>query len=67
MLSFGLTSVHDASLSLSDVKFLRSLDEKNQLPVRIYGMLSCDNPPNRFCGDEEGSELYTDGNKFELR
>lgn len=67
MLSYGLTSVHDASLSLSDIKFLRTLDEKNQLPIRIYGMLSCDNPLNRFCGDEEGSELYTEGNKFELR
>lgn len=63
MLTTGLTSVHDASLSLADIKFLTALDKEGKMPVRIYGMVYCE-PINTFCGDEV--ERY-DGDKFTLR
>ncbi|GAA5992955.1 hypothetical protein JCM5350_003058 [Sporobolomyces pararoseus] len=66
MLKHGLTSVHDAALTLSDVDFLKKVDEEDMLPIRIWGMLSCENPLNSFCGDDKRSEIY-EGNKFNLR
>ena len=63
MLTTGLMSVHDASLSLADIKFLKALDKEGQMPVRIYGMVYCE-PINTFCGDDV--ERY-DGDKFTLR
>ncbi|GAA5977870.1 hypothetical protein JCM21900_002194, partial [Sporobolomyces salmonicolor] len=67
MLSHGLTSAHDAALSLSDVSFFKSLDQEGRLPVRVYGMLACDEPGLRgWCGDEEGAERY-EGDRFTLR
>jgi predicted amidohydrolase YtcJ len=66
MLKHGLTSVHDAALSLNDVDFLKKLDKEDLLPVRIWGMLSCENPLNSFCGEDPRSERY-EGNKFYLR
>ncbi|GAA6019489.1 hypothetical protein JCM11491_000974 [Sporobolomyces phaffii] len=66
MLKHGLTSVHDAALTLNDIDFLKKLDRQNLLPIRIWGMLSCENPLNSFCGDDPRSEIY-DGNKFHLR
>ena len=66
MLKHGLTSVHDAALTLSDVDFLKKVDEEDMLPIRIWGMLSYENPLNSFCGDDKRSEIY-EGNKFNLR
>lgn len=66
MLQHGLTSVHDAALTLADVDFLKRIDQEDQLPIRIWGMLSCENPLNHFCGDDPRSALY-DGPKFNLR
>ncbi|GAA5844752.1 hypothetical protein JCM3766R1_005265 [Sporobolomyces carnicolor] len=66
MLKHGLTSVHDAALTLSDVAFLRKIDKDDMLPIRIWGMLSCENPLNSFCGDDERAQIY-EGNKFDLR
>ncbi|GAA5874352.1 hypothetical protein JCM1840_001357 [Sporobolomyces johnsonii] len=67
MLSRGLTSVHDAALSLSDVSFFKSLDEEGRLPIRVYGMLACDEPGLAgWCGDEAGAERY-EGDLFTLR
>lgn len=67
MLQHGLTSVHDASLSLSDIKFLKQLDREKRLPVRIVGMLSCDEPKlNGFCGDEEEAGIY-EGDRFTMK
>ncbi|CEQ42769.1 SPOSA6832_04616, partial [Sporobolomyces salmonicolor] len=67
MLSRGLTSAHDAALSLSDVSFFKSLDKEGRLPVRVYGMLACDEPGlGGWCGDEEGAERY-EGDRFTLR
>lgn len=63
MLDTGLTSVHDASLSLADIAFLKKLDEQGRMPVRIYGLVSCE-PLNSWCGDQV--ERY-DGDKFQLR
>ncbi|ORY86060.1 amidohydrolase 3 [Leucosporidium creatinivorum] len=63
MLDSGLTSVHDASLSLADIAFLRGLDQQGKLPIRIYGLVSCE-PLNSYCGDEV--ERY-DGDRFTLR
>jgi predicted amidohydrolase YtcJ len=63
MLDSGLTSVHDASLSLADIAFLRRLDQEGKLPIRIYGLVSCE-PLNSYCGDEV--ERY-DGDRFQLR
>ncbi|KAL8278996.1 hypothetical protein RQP46_008665 [Phenoliferia psychrophenolica] len=67
MLDTGLTSVHDASLSLADIAFLKKIDQEGRLPIRIYGMVSCE-PLNRFCGDEverydgdRAVKLFTDG------
>ncbi|GAA5989840.1 hypothetical protein JCM10908_002341 [Rhodotorula pacifica] len=65
MLSTGLTSVHDAALSPADVRFLRDLDQKGKLPIRIYGMVGCA-PTNSWCGDEEGVEVY-EGEKLIVR
>ncbi|BGP58099.1 hypothetical protein JCM8202v2_005756 [Rhodotorula sphaerocarpa] len=65
MLSTGLTSVHDAALSPADVRFLRDLDRKGKLPIRIYGMVGCA-PTNSWCGDEEGVEVY-EGDKLVVR
>ncbi|KAK4048530.1 hypothetical protein OIV83_004698 [Microbotryomycetes sp. JL201] len=64
MLQHGLTSVHDASLSIADVAFLRRLDESNQMPVRIYGLLACD-PLNSYCGDQ--IEKYDQKRRFTIR
>lgn len=66
MLKHGLTAVHDAALSLEDIRFLKELDREDLLPIRVYGMLSCENPLNSFCGDEPNSDKYL-GNKFDLR
>ncbi|GAA5914367.1 amidohydrolase [Sporobolomyces salmoneus] len=66
MLKHGLTSVHDAALTLSDIGFLKKIDREDMLPIRIWGMLSCENPLNYFCGDDERSKMY-DGNKFYLK
>lgn len=63
MLDSGLTGVHDASLSLDDIKFLKGLDQEGKLPVRIYGLVSCE-PLNSWCGDQV--ERY-DGDKFVVR
>lgn len=63
MLDLGLTSVHDASLSLKDIAFLKKLDDQGRMPVRIYGLVSCE-PLNSWCGDQV--ERY-DGDKFQLR
>jgi hypothetical protein len=63
MLDSGLTSVHDASLSLEDIAFLKRVDQEGRLPVRIYGMVSCE-PLNRYCGEE--LQRY-DGDRFVLR
>jgi predicted amidohydrolase YtcJ len=41
LLKNGLTSVHDASISKSDLDALQSLKAKNKLKVRYYVMLSC--------------------------
>lgn len=41
LLKNGLTSVHDARISKSDLDALRSLKAKNKLKVRYYVMLSC--------------------------
>ncbi|GAA5862715.1 hypothetical protein JCM3774_001894 [Rhodotorula dairenensis] len=65
MLSTGLTSVHDAALSPADVRFLRDLDQKGLLPVRIYGMVGCA-PTNSWCGDDEGVQVY-EGDKLIVR
>ncbi|KAK4053623.1 hypothetical protein OIO90_003862 [Microbotryomycetes sp. JL221] len=64
MLSHGLTSVHDAALSTADVAFLRRLDENDQMPVRIYGLLACD-PLNSYCGDQV--EKYDRKQRFALK
>ncbi|GAA6058872.1 hypothetical protein JCM10212_002816 [Sporobolomyces blumeae] len=66
MLKYGMTAVMDASLSLRDIAFLKSLDKEGKLPVRIMGMLSCENPLNRFCGNDLGSEMYM-GDRFQMR
>lgn len=63
MLDSGLTSVHDASLSLRDIEFFKKLDKEGRLPIRVYGMVSCE-PLNTFCGDEV--ERY-DGDRFVVR
>lgn len=63
MLDLGLTSVHDASLSLADITFLRKIDQQGRLPIRIYGMVSCE-PLNSYCGEK--IEKYK-GERFELR
>lgn len=65
MLSTGLTSVHDAALSPADVRFLRDLDQKGLLPVRIYGMVGCA-PTNSWCGDDDGVQVY-EGEKLIVR
>ncbi|SCV72959.1 BQ2448_6884 [Microbotryum intermedium] len=63
MLDLGLTSVHDASLSLADITFLRKIDQERRLPIRIYGMVSCE-PLNSYCGEKV--ERYQ-GDRFEVR
>lgn len=63
MLETGLTSVHDASLTIDDVEFFKKLDRGGKLPIRVYGMLYCE-PINTYCGDEV--EKY-DGDRFTLR
>ncbi|KDE05903.1 hypothetical protein MVLG_03716 [Microbotryum lychnidis-dioicae p1A1 Lamole] len=63
MLDLGLTSVHDASLSLSDINFLRKIDQEGRLPIRIYGMVSCE-PLNSYCGEKVTKYK---GEKFEVR
>ncbi|GAA6039999.1 hypothetical protein JCM8097_002660 [Rhodosporidiobolus ruineniae] len=79
MLSHGLTGVHDAALSPSDIAFFRALDRgealegenrasvrtggKSRLPVRVYGMVGCE-PTNAYCGDEV--ERY-EGERFTVR
>ncbi|BGP19977.1 hypothetical protein JCM10213v2_008108 [Rhodosporidiobolus nylandii] len=76
MLAAGLTGVHDAALSPSDLAFFRALDEgralpgetrrgrsKSRLPVRVYGMVGCE-PTNAWCGEEV--ERY-EGERFTLR
>jgi hypothetical protein len=66
MLKHGLTSVHDAALTLADIDFLKKIDKEDMLPIRIYGMLSCENPLNSFCAGDKRSEIY-EGHKFNLR
>ncbi|KAI5474325.1 protein of heat shock protein Hsp70 family [Pseudohyphozyma bogoriensis] len=63
MLDRGLTGVHDASLSLEDIEFLKRIDGEGRLPIRIYGLVSCE-PLNSYCGDEV--ERY-DGDRFVVR
>ncbi|SDA05261.1 BZ3501_MvSof-1269-A2-R1_Chr12-1g03245 [Microbotryum saponariae] len=63
MLNLGLTSVHDASLSLSDINFLRKIDQEGRLPIRIYGMVSCE-PLNSYCGEKVTKYK---GERFEVR
>ncbi|GAA5827663.1 hypothetical protein JCM11251_001776 [Rhodosporidiobolus azoricus] len=78
MLHAGLTGVHDAALSPSDVSFFRTLDEgnallgekkrvgrdlKSRLPMRVYGMVGCE-PTNAWCGEEV--ERY-EGERFTVR
>lgn len=61
MLTNGLTSAHDAMLSIEDIMFLKKLDLEGKLPIRIYGMISCV-PINTFCDVER-----YDGDRFQLR
>lgn len=78
MLSHGLTGVHDAALSPSDVEFFTLLDQgkvlpgenrrrtakgQSRLPMRLYGMVGCE-PTNAWCGD--GIERY-EGERFTVR
>ncbi|KAM0747777.1 hypothetical protein T439DRAFT_317218 [Meredithblackwellia eburnea MCA 4105] len=63
MLDSGLTSVHDASLTLEDIRFLKQIDQEGRLPIRIYGLVSCE-PLNSYCGDQV--ERY-DGDRFTVR
>ena len=35
----GITGVHDAWQDPTTVKVLRELSQKNELPIRVYGML----------------------------
>lgn len=63
LLSHGVTSVHDASLSLGDIDFLKRVDKKGALGMRIYGMVGC-RPINTYCGDK--IKRY-DGDRFVLR
>ncbi|KIL68929.1 hypothetical protein M378DRAFT_158071 [Amanita muscaria Koide BX008] len=37
-LSLGLTSIHDAGLKPESLQFFESLEAKNALPLRVYGM-----------------------------
>lgn len=61
MLSTGLTGVHDAAADVETIEFYKRLDEKNQLPFRIYAMVNCGDD---FCGDKV--ELY-EGSKLTVR
>lgn len=63
MLDHGLTSVHDASLSIADIAFLKTIDQQGRLPIRIYGMVSCE-PLNSDCSAQV--ERY-DGDRFVVR
>ncbi|MBT8144479.1 MAG: amidohydrolase, partial [Gammaproteobacteria bacterium] len=40
LLSLGLTSVHDAGISLDEAAVYSELDQQGELPLRIYAMLS---------------------------
>lgn len=61
MHSHGITSVHDAMLSVADVAFLKALDEKKELDIRIYGMGACD-PLNTAC-----RVVKYEGDRFTIR
>jgi len=63
MLDTGLTSVHDAALTVEDIAFLKKVDQAGRLPIRIYGMASCA-PLNSYCGEQV--DRY-DGDRFQLR
>ncbi len=42
----GVTSVHDAGISAQEVRAFQSLRDRNQMPIRVYAMLSVLDPAN---------------------
>ena len=51
MLSLGLVGIHDAGVTLSEMKFFKKAIDQDKFPIRNYAMILCSNP-NEYCGDE---------------
>lgn len=66
MVQVGLTGVHDAATSLDRLAVYRKAVENKAMPIRLYGMLTCDDPME-YCGDEVDKINGLGGNKLELR
>ncbi|KAH8831012.1 amidohydrolase family-domain-containing protein [Flagelloscypha sp. PMI_526] len=63
-ISFGLTSIHDADVSLADFEFFKNKAKLGKLPLRIYGMPHNDSA-EYWGGDFERFE--SEDGKFKVR
>ncbi|KAJ3128409.1 hypothetical protein HK098_004485 [Nowakowskiella sp. JEL0407] len=56
LLSLGITSIHDAGVSPSQLRLLRKAELKNTLKIRNYAMVMCEDD-TVYCGDDVLPEL----------
>ena len=62
--SYGLTSVHDAGISISNIKAYQKLAANNSMSVRVNGMLSVEDP--RFDSILKQGHITTTDDMFKV-
>ncbi|KVX01665.1 amidohydrolase [Shewanella frigidimarina] len=62
--SYGLTSVHDAGISIDNIKAYQQLAANNAMSVRVNGMLSVEDP--RFTSILKQGHITTADNMFKV-
>ncbi|MGI2104337.1 amidohydrolase [Shewanella frigidimarina] len=62
--SYGLTSVHDAGISIDSIKAYQQLAANNAMSVRVNGMLSVEDP--RFTSILKQGHITTADNMFKV-
>ncbi|QDE33040.1 amidohydrolase [Shewanella polaris] len=62
--SYGLTSVHDAGISIDNIKAYQQLAANNAMSVRVNGMLSVEDP--RFTAILKQGHITTADNMFKV-
>ena len=62
--SYGLTSVHDAGISISNIKAYQQLAANNSMSVRVNGMLSVEDP--RFDSILKQGHITTTDDMFKV-
>jgi len=62
---WGLTGVHDAGASLDEIRMMKSLGEKGELPIRIYAMANGNEAVSYY--REHGPEIGLFGDRLTIR